>query len=58
MPSWLITAIALFCVAGLVALAVGALVRDHRKGASSCGGKCASCPYGGCCSRVQTGEKK
>ncbi len=50
MPSWVITVVAVAAVAALIALAVWGLLRDRKK-ASSCGGKCASCPYGGSCGK-------
>ncbi|WP_295090385.1 FeoB-associated Cys-rich membrane protein [uncultured Ruminococcus sp.] len=38
-------------VCGLVVLAVGKLVRDRRRGKSSCGCSCSQCPNSGICRR-------
>lgn len=46
-----VTLVALAAVAGIIALAVITLVKERKKGKSACGGKCASCPYGGSCAR-------
>ena len=50
MPSWAITLIAVAAVAAVVVLAVWSLLKDRKK-ASSCSGKCSSCPYGGSCGK-------
>ena len=45
-----IAAIIIFLVViAIVALAVAVLVRDKKKGKSSCGGNCGCCPMGGSC---------
>ena len=36
-------------LAALVALAVWSLLRDKKKGKSSCGGNCGACPMSGKC---------
>lgn len=41
----------------ILALVVAVLIRDKRKGKSSCGGNCAHCPMGGCAGH-QGHEKK
>ena len=55
MLAWLgenwITVVAIAAVALVVGLAIFSLHRDRKKGASSCGGKCSSCPYGGSCGK-------
>ena len=53
MISWLYSNIATIAVAAVlltvVALIIIQLVKDKKKGKSSCGGNCGSCPMGGSC---------
>ena len=53
MLSWLISNLAtvLICLVliGAVISAIAVLVRDHKKGKSSCGGGCQGCPMSGSC---------
>lgn len=53
MWEWLTQNIAtvLICVAVLavIVLAIAVLIRDKKKGKSSCGGNCGGCPMGGMC---------
>ena len=53
MISWLYSNIATIAVAAVlltvVALIRIQLVKDKKKGKSSCGGNCGSCPMGGSC---------
>ena len=62
MWNWLaenyVTIIALLGVALLIAGAVFILLKDRKKSRSSCGGCCASCPYGGCCAHAAQKERK
>ena len=34
---------------GIVAFIIAVMVRDKKKGKSSCGGNCGHCPMGGSC---------
>ncbi len=43
------TIIVVLLVAAVVALAVWSMVRDKRKGKSSCGCGCSGCPMSGKC---------
>ena len=53
MLGWIQTNLPTIAVsAALLALIVGAaavLIRDRRKGKSTCGGNCGGCPMGGAC---------
>ena len=44
-----ITIAVLAVLAALVGLAVWSLLRDKKKGKSSCGGNCGACPMSGKC---------
>lgn len=44
-----VTIIALAGVLLLVGASIAVLIRDKRKGKSSCGGNCANCPMGCSC---------
>lgn len=46
--NWL-TLVVLAVVAAVVALAAISLLRDKKKGKSSCGGNCSACALGGTC---------
>ena len=53
-------AVILICV-GLLAIVTGAvavLVRDKKRGQSSCGCNCACCPMGGRCHGADTAKNK
>ena len=47
----------LLVLAAAVTAIVISLVRDHKKGRSSCGGGCAHCPMAGKCHQRQLHEK-
>ncbi len=53
MLTWIMGNMATIVIGAVLLLAVTAvitsMVRDKRKGKSSCGCGCASCPAGGCC---------
>ncbi len=53
-------AVILICVAlvAMVAGAVAVLVRDKKRGKSSCGGNCGCCPMGGRCHGAGAGGKE
>jgi len=46
--NWATILISLILI-GVVAAIVAGLVRDKKKGRSSCGGNCGHCPMGGSC---------
>ena len=46
--NWATILISLILI-GVVAAIVAGLVRDKKKGRSSCGGNCSHCPMGGSC---------
>ncbi len=45
-----VTLVLIALVAGIVRL----LIRDKKKGKTSCGGKCGCCPMSGACHRTET----
>ena len=44
-----LTVIAVAAVSLMTFFAVRQIIKDNKKGCSSCGGKCGSCPYGCSC---------
>lgn len=45
----IVTVITLLAVLLIIAGAITVLIKDRKKGKSSCGGNCAHCPMGGSC---------
>lgn len=52
----LITILALAAVLLLIAGAIFTLVRDKKRGVSSCGSRCAGCPMAGQCHGAKKAE--
>ena len=50
---WLVanigTVAVLAIVSAIIGLAIFSIIRDKKKGKSSCGGSCSCCPMGGMC---------
>ena len=48
-----VTVIAILVLAAVIAGAVWSVVRDKKKGRSSCGAGCANCPMHGSCHKAK-----
>ena len=53
----IVTIAAIAAVALMVFFAARQMIRDNKKGCSSCGGSCSSCPYGCTCRKANDPDK-